>query len=90
MHSDIDEALRRLGTASHPGLEGLENAVLAGVKSRREARASIQMAALAGVGAIALGALAAGPAAQPASASPLAPFGAGSPLAPSTLLMSER
>ncbi|MBB4100438.1 hypothetical protein [Sphingomonas kyeonggiensis] len=89
MHSDIDEALRRLGTASHPGLEGLEDSVLAGVKSRREARAGIRMAALAGVGAIALGTLAAGPTAPPASASPLAPFGAAAPLAPSTLLVTE-
>jgi len=90
MHSDIDEALRKLGTASHPGLEGLEDAVLAAVKSRRETRTGIRMAALAGVGAIALGTIAAGPAARPASASALAPFGAAAPLAPSTLLESER
>jgi len=90
MHSDIDEALRRLGTASHPGLDGLEDAVLAGVKARREARTGIRMAALAGIGAIALGAVAGGPAAQPASASALAPFGTAAPLAPSTLLGTER
>ena len=44
---------------------------------------------MAGVGAIALGTTAAGVGSQPASATPLAPFGAAAPLAPSTLLLAS-
>jgi|GEM_PF-1531589 len=90
MQTDIDATLRRLSAADHPGLEGIEDAVMAGVRSRRETRTGIRMAAFAGVGAVALGAMAAGPGTQPASAAPLAPFGLSAPLAPSTLLAADR
>lgn len=90
MKTDIDAALRCLAAADHPRLEGLEDLVMAGVRSRRETRVGVRMAAVAGLGAVALGTVAAGPVTQPASAAPLAPFGAAAPLAPSTLLASDR
>jgi len=88
MKTDIDAALRQLAAADNPDLEGLEDAVLAGVRARREARVGIRMAAVAGIGAVALGTVAAGPTSAPTSAT--APFGAGASLAPSTLLLDER
>jgi hypothetical protein len=90
MTMDLDDALRRLSVADHPALDGIDSAILSGVRARRDARVGIRMAGIAGVGAIALGTLAAGPGAAPASAAPLAPFGAAAPLAPSTLLLSDR
>lgn len=90
MQTDIDTALRRLSAIHHPGLEGIEDAVMAGVRARRQTRTGVRMAGLAGIGAIALGTAAAGPGAQPASAAPLEPFGIAAPLAPSTLLAADR
>ncbi|MBQ1498008.1 MAG: hypothetical protein IIZ38_06815 [Sphingomonas sp.] len=88
METDIDATLRKLANADHPGLDGMEAAVLAGVRARREARAGVRMAAVAGIGAVVLGAVAAGPGTSPASAA--APFGGAASLAPSTLLLAER
>lgn len=90
METEIDAALRRLAATDHPGLDGMEDAVLAGLRARREARTGIRMAAIAGIGAVALGAVAAGPGTSPAAAAPLAPFGGAASLAPSTLLLTER
>ena len=90
MHTDIDTALRRLTATDHPGLEGIEGAVMAGVRAGRDTRAGIGMAAVAAIGAVAFGTMAAGPGAKPASAAPLAPFGVTAPLAPSTLLAADR
>lgn len=90
MRTDIDTALRRLSAPDHPGLDGIEDAVMAGVRAQREKRTGIRMAAFAGIGAVALGTVAAGPGAPPASAAPLAPFGVAAPLAPSTLLAADR
>lgn len=90
MKTEIDAALRGLSATDHPGLEGLEESVMADVRARRETRSGMRMAAVAGVGAVTLGTLAAGPVAQPASAAPLAPFGVTAPLAPSTLLASDQ
>lgn len=90
MQTDIDTALRRLSAADHPGLEGIEDAVMAGVRAQRDTRTGIRMAAFAGVGAVALGTMAAGPGTPPAAAASLAPFGVSAPLAPSTLLATDR
>ncbi len=90
MQTDIDTALRRLSASDHPGLDGIEDAVMAGIHAQRQTRTSVRMAAVAGIGAIALGTIAAGPGTQPASAAPLAPFGVAAPLAPSTLLAADR
>ena len=90
MTTDLDGALRQLSAADHPGLVGLDGAILSGIRTRRDARTGIRTAGIAGIGAIVLGALAAGPGTPPASAAPLAPFGAAAPLAPSTLLLSDR
>ncbi|MDF2381868.1 hypothetical protein JMG10_10355 [Nostoc ellipsosporum NOK] len=88
METEIDAALRRLVATDHPALDGMEDAVLAGLRARREARTGIRMAAIAGIGAVVLGAVAAGPGTSPASAA--APFGGAASLAPSTLLLAER
>lgn len=89
MQDDIDAALGQLSAADHPDLERIEDAVMAGVRARRDTATGLRMAAVAGVGAIALGTTAAGVGSQPASATPLAPFGAAAPLAPSTLLLAS-
>jgi hypothetical protein len=90
MQTDIDTALRRLAAIDHPGLDGIEDGVMAGVRAQRQTRTGIRMAAVAGIGAVALGTVAAGPGAQPASATPFEPFGVAAPLAPSTLLAADR
>lgn len=90
MQTDIDSALRRLSASDHPDLDGIENAVMAGIRAQRQTRTGVRMAAVAGIGAIALGMVAAGPGTPPASAAPLEPFGVAAPLAPSTLLAADR
>ena len=87
--SDLDQALRRLGTLPAPsGLATIDDAVLAGLAaSRREAAAGSRLmgfaAALALVGGVAGGGLAGS---EPATAQPISPFAPDNPLAPSTLL----
>lgn len=87
--SDLDQALRRLGTFPAPsGLATIDDAVLAGLAaSRREAAAGSRLmgfaAALALVVGVAGGGLAGG---EPATAQPISPFAPDNPLAPSTLL----
>lgn len=88
MAADIDAALRALATADHPALDTIEATVIARVHARRASRAAMRTAALAGVGAIVFGVLAAGPGSTPASAA-AGPLGLDSPLAPSTLLLGE-
>lgn len=90
MQTDIDAALCQLSATDHPDLERIEAAVMAGVRARRDNRNGMRMVAVAGIGAVALGTLSAGMGSQPASAAPLAPFGAAAPLAPSTLLLADR
>ena len=90
MKTNLDAALERLRIVDHPALHSIDDAILRGIQARRDARLHIRTAAVAGLGAIALGTLAAGPGAPPASAAPLAPFGTGAPLAPSTLLLSDQ
>lgn len=90
METDLDLRLRGLAVSDHPGLDGLDGAVLARVKSRREMRVNLRITVVAAIGATLLGTYAAAPGAPPASAAPLAPFDVAAPLAPSTLLASDR
>jgi len=93
MVQDLDAALRRLSAVPvHPGLESIDDAVLARLHARAAATSfqGIRIGAVAAVAALVLGMASGGPA--PASAAPntLSPFGPSSPLAPSTLLTASR
>lgn len=86
--NDIDEALKRLARApAPPGLEGLEDRVLARIAAQPAARTGMGWGALTIAAALVMGMAGAGVPRQPAAAmSSLAPLGPSSPLAPSTLL----
>ena len=91
MTNDLDVALRQLTMQNdHPGLDGLEDRVLAHIHAGQKSGSGLRVGGLAAVGAIALGILAAGPANSPAPTASPAPFGAMSALAPSTLLLADR
>lgn len=87
MTIDLDDALSRLATsAPHRGLVGLEDRILGALASSRAAGIGAG-ATLAAMGfALALGAMSNLAPVSEARASSLAPLGAPSPLAPSTLL----
>ena len=92
MTIQLDDALSRLASgAPHPGLAGLEDRVLGAIGSRSAAHIGAG-ATLAAMGfALALGAVSnLAPGGSEAQASPLAPLGAPSALAPSTLLVGPR
>ncbi|CAN5510620.1 hypothetical protein BH10PSE14_BH10PSE14_43570 [soil metagenome] len=92
MTTDLDAALRRLTVAEHPGLTALDETVLARIHARGRADAALgaPMIAFAALGAIALGAMAGTFQPAPATAASLSPLGPSAPLAPSTLLASDR
>ena len=82
---DLDEALIRLARAPVPAaLDGLEARVLARIATPRATQAGI------GIGALAIGIIGAGFPASPSTAASIAPFGANSPFAPSTLLVGPQ
>lgn len=85
---DIDEALRRLAQApAPPGLEGLEDRVLARIAAQPAAHTGLGLGALTIAAALVMGVAGAGVPGQSAAAmTSLAPLGPNSPLAPSTLL----
>jgi hypothetical protein len=93
MNNDIDSALARFaGAKPHAGLAGLEDRVMSAIASRPPSSglamgASLSAAAFALVLGIVSNAV---PPAEARAASPLAPFGAPSPLAPSSLLLEPR
>lgn len=89
---DFDRTLRRLSAAPVPGaLETMDEHVFARlhVLAERDRRTSPRLALVAAIGAAAMGMAAATPATT-ASAASLAPLGASSPLAPSTLLLGDQ
>lgn len=93
MKSDLDAALLRLAAqADHPGLDGIEDAVLARVHASAASGSSVGpgFAVIAAIGAVALGAVAARPTSATASTPSLSPFSVSNPLAPSTLLLASR
>lgn len=90
---DIDETLGRLAAAPvHGGLERLDEAVFARVRAlnERDRRTPGRIAAVAAIGAVAMGVAGAGIPAATASAAGLSPFGAAAALAPSTLLLGDQ
>lgn len=92
MSINIDEALVRLASSTpHDGLAGLEDRVLGAIASQPAAGVGTGTT-LAAVGlALALGVFSnVVPSAGAQAAANLAPFGAPSPLAPSTLLAGTR
>ncbi|MGY4398430.1 hypothetical protein ACVWZA_003638 [Sphingomonas sp. UYAg733] len=90
MHDDLDRALAGVAAMPlDPRLTGLDAVVLARLASDAgDARRGARIGAVATFGALAMGIVASTTLATPtpARASPLAPFGAAAPLAPSTLL----
>jgi hypothetical protein len=92
MHTNIDDALAHLAAQPpHPGLAGLEGRILAVIEHQPAATIGAG-ATMAAVGlALALGVFSNIVPSTEAQASPtLSPFGAPSPLAPSTLLGGTR
>ncbi len=88
--NDLDDMLARLARAPIPqALDGLEERVLAQIAIPRASRAGLGVSAITIV-ALAIGVIGAGLPASPSTASPLSPFGANSPLAPSTLLVGAQ
>lgn len=86
---DIDQALHRLGELPvPPGLAEIDDAVFAGLASRRrEAMAARRLMGFAVAFALIFGMAGGGFAvSEPAAARPLSPFATDNPLAPSTLL----
>ncbi|WP_415643537.1 hypothetical protein [Sphingomonas antarctica] len=92
MTTDIDAALRRLASEEHPGLATIDGTVMARIHERRHSEAAFgaPLMVMAALGAIALGVTAGMLPAAPAAAASLSPFGPSNPLAPSTLLASDR
>lgn len=93
MNSDLDTALHRMAAhADHPGLDGIEDTVLARIHAHVAPRAGVgpRLAAIAAIGAVALGTFSSRPTPATASTPSLSPFGASSPLAPSTLLLASQ
>ena len=93
MNNDIDSALARFaGAEPHAGLTGLESRVMSAIASRPSS-SGLAMGASLSAAVFALGLDIVSNAVPPAEArasSPLAPFGAPSPLAPSSLLLEPR
>lgn len=88
--NDLDDMLARLARAPAPqALDGLEERVLAQIAMPRASRAGLGVGAIT-IAALTIGMIGAGLPASPSTASPLSPFGANSPLAPSTLLVGAQ
>lgn len=94
MPLDLDQALRRLASQPvHPGLAGLETAVLSRIANdaRHAVSSSMPLVAAAAFVAAAMGVASVGMPLRAAEAAPaLSPFGPSTPLAPSTLLAGIR
>lgn len=92
MTTDIDAALRRLADGDHPGLAAMDETVMARIYERRRSDAAFgaPLMAMAALGAVTLGVAVGMLPAAPAAAASLSPFGPSNPLAPSTLLASDR
>lgn len=87
MTIDLDDALHRLASgAPHRGLAGLEDRVLGAIASQRTVGIGAGATLAAMAFALVLGAVSNLAPTTAATANPLAPLGAPSALAPSTLL----
>jgi hypothetical protein len=88
--NDLDDRLARLARAPSPqALDGLEERVLAQIAMPRASRAGLGVGVIT-IAALTIGMIGAGFPASPSTAAPLSPFGANSPLAPSTLLVGAQ
>jgi enoyl-CoA hydratase/carnithine racemase len=87
----IDEALARLSAgAEHPGLDGLEDRVFSAIGRESTRMAGTRVTMSAAAFALALGAVSnVVPTADAEAPAIISPFGASSPLAPSTLLIGR-
>ncbi len=92
MGSDIDDALERLACAGpHPGLAGIEERVLSRIAAEPSGMTALGTTLGAAIFALLLGVVSnAIPSSQARAMPVLAPFGAPSALAPSTLLLESR
>ena len=92
MSRELDDALAHLASSPvHPGLEGLEDRVLLAIKSNPVGTIGLGATLTAALFALTLGTISSVLPAGNASAAPIrSPFGASSPLAPSTLLTAPR
>jgi len=93
MTTDLDTLLDRLRTAPlHPGLAGLEEAVLSRIAARPQISVATQvrLGMAAAFGAVLLGVVSTGFPPPAAASVTLSPFGPANPLAPSTLLVGPR
>lgn len=90
MNTSMDTALEGLATAAaHPGLAGLEERVLCAISCEPARIAGIGATIGAAAFALALGVVSnVVPTGMATAAPALSPFGAPSPLAPSTLLLT--
>lgn len=91
MTNDLDTLLNDLAAAPVPErLAAIEAHVWSGIAAeRRGGRAALAIGGAAAVGAVVMGVAAGGLASRPAAAA-VVPFGAGAPLAPSTLLLGAK
>lgn len=91
MDTDIDQALARIGAQdTHPDLSGLEDRVLARIGARPKPALALGTTLGAAMFALALGVMSNTVPTGEARAATLAPFGAPSPLAPSSLLLGSQ
>ena len=92
MNSNIDTALTRIAEAGpHPGLAGLEDRVMFAIASQPPHSLAIGASLSAALFALVFGVVSnAVPPDEARAASTLAPFGAPSPLAPSSLLLEPQ
>jgi hypothetical protein len=87
--TDVEAALARLrGLPVHPGLRAIDESVLAALAGQPAMRSTVSgpMFGVAAMMALAIGFASSLPSPAPAKAASIAPFGAPSALAPSTLL----
>lgn len=92
MTRDIDDALARFAaSATHPGLDGLEDRVLLAISAPPIRTIGAGATLTAGAFALIFGAFSnLVPAADAQAAPVVSPFGISNPLAPSTLLTEQR
>ena len=93
MKTDLDALLGQLkDEPPHPGLANLEDAVFRRLAAQTQITGPLQISAgmVAAIGAILLGFVSNGLAPSAEASVSLSPFGPANPLAPSTLLMTER
>ena len=93
MKSDLDGLLHRLrNEPEHPGLIGLEEAVLSRIAALPQVSTGSQLSlgAVAAFGAVLLGIASIGFTLRAEASVTLSPFGSSNPLAPSTLLVGPQ